>query len=153
MKKRILAAIFLFIVGVVGLASAQFSVQPFNTSTCNAAAICCQVPLATFTTIQPGGVATTATISATLFKMHVTNTTAAAVYAQLFNSVATPAASATPVGASSWNVPTISNIDVSLGDSPFGMVFNKEVTVCCSTTQGTFTAAAAGACGFLLQYR
>jgi hypothetical protein len=28
------------------------------------------------------------------------------------------------------------------------MVFNSCLTVCCSTTQATFTAAAAGACGF-----
>lgn len=153
-KLKALALVLLLVAfGYASTARGQFSVQPFSTSACNAAAICCQVPLPTFTYLAPGGVATTGTTNITLFRLHVTNTTVAAVYAQLFNSVATPAAAATPIGASSWNIPTISDRDFAVSDSPFGLVFNKEVTVCCSTAQGTFTAAAAGACGFILEYR
>lgn len=153
MKKRIIAAIVLLLALGAGPLWAQFSVQPFNTSACNAAAICCQVALPVFTYVKPGGVATTGTTSITLFRSHVSNSTGAAVYAQLFNIVGTPAAATTPVAASSWNIPTISDRDFAVSDSPFGMVFNTGLTMCCSTTQGTFTAAAAGACGFLLEYR
>lgn len=153
-RLKALALVLLLVAfGYAGSARGQFSVQPFSVSTCNAAAICCQVALPTFTYVKPGGVATTGTTSITLFRSHVSNSTGAAVYAQLFNIVGTPAAATTPTAASSWNIPTISDRDFAVSDSPFGMVFNTGLTMCCSTTQGTFTAAAAGACGFLLEYR
>lgn len=119
-------------------------------SNCPTATNCCAVPVPQANQPVPGGSPTTVPLSAVnLYGFHVSNENAAAVYLQLFNSAAQPAAGATPIGASSWNVPATQDRDVIVGELR-GMPFTQGIMACCSSTQGTFTSV--GGCGVILQY-
>lgn len=118
-------------------ASGQFPEEAYTMFTPTAAATCAQVAPPTGQKVVY------------VHGFHVTNTSASSVYVQLFNSTATPAANATPLGAVSWLVTANNDRDVDIGNESWS--FNSEFTACCSSVQGTFTAGAA--CGWAIQYR
>lgn len=149
MTKRIIAAIFL-LGAFATAAGAQISIQPFTISGGGVGAICLQVPLPVFTYKKPDGTSTTGTTNIVLYKGHVSNYAVSTSYAQLFNLVGSPTASATPIA--SWAMAGASDKDITLGEV-MGMPFNTGLEICCSTVQGTYTASAAGACGFTVEYR
>jgi hypothetical protein len=70
-------------------------------------------------------------------------------YLQFFDTTWMPAAGATPIGSSSWQIMAQSDRDLSVGDVR-GWAFNHGIMACCSITQSTFTPS--DECGFLLQY-
>jgi len=146
-KLRRLIALLLLSAGFAYVAHAQ--VSPYNTVACTAST-CCQIPMPQVTQPVPGGTPTTVNGPAPIvFGFHVSNAGGASAFVQFFNQTATPAAATTPVGASSWLVTSGQDRDMGTGD--MGWAFTNGAQVCCSSTQGTFTAV--GSCGFLLQWR
>jgi hypothetical protein len=143
-----LAALFFILAAMVGVCFAQQN-APYHFSNCTAAATCCVVPAPIATVPVPGGTPTVEVQgSVILYGGHVSNTNAANEYFELFNATAQPAAGTTPVGASSWMVAATQDRDMQVGVQ--GMPFTVGAEVCCSSTQGTFTAV--GGCGFILEY-
>jgi hypothetical protein len=148
MIARLTALVFIF-AAMIGVCFAQQN-APYHFSNCTAAATCCVVPVPLNNQPVPGGTPTTSSNgSVILYGFHVSNTNAASEFVQLFNATAQPAAGVTPIGASSWVVPTAQDRDVSIGGN-YGMPFTVGAQACCSSTQGTFTAV--GGCGFILEY-
>ena len=137
MKITILALMLFSIMALAFSRAFGQEATVWHYSNCPTATNCCEVP-------KPTGVS-----AVNLYGFHVSNGNAAATYVQLFNSAAAPAAGATPIGASSWNVPPALDRDVVVGEMR-GMAFTQNIWACCSSTQGTFTSV--GGCGFLLQY-
>jgi hypothetical protein len=147
MTSRIIALLFVF-AAMASVALAQ-SNAPYHFSNCLAPATCCIVPVPLATVPVPGGTPTVVPQgSIILYGVHVSNTNAANEYFQLFNIAAQPAAGTTPVGSSSWVTNASADRDMNIGEQ--GMPFTVGATVCCSSTQGTFTAV--GGCGFILEY-
>lgn len=144
-----LAALLVIFLAMFGLAFAQEN-APWHYSNCPTATNCCNVPVPQMTEPIPGARPTVVPQSAVnLYGAHVSNQNAAAEYLQFFNATAQPAAGATPVGASSWYIPSAQDRDLVVGELR-GMSFTVGIEACCSSTQGTFTSV--GGCGFLLQY-
>jgi hypothetical protein len=146
-----LTALLIILGLMVGVASAQLMGNaPYHISNCPVEGMCCEVPVPMMTEPVPGGTPTVVIQSAiTGYGVHVTNTGASNQFLMLFDATATPAAGATPIGASSWAVPSATDRDISIGEVR-GMSFVHGEMACCSSTQGTFTAG--GPCGFILQY-
>lgn len=156
MKKGFLLLGLVVLFGWLATARAQVPAQPFIVSTCAAQATCCQVavPQYTYVPVPPPGAQPSATTTSgpppILYGVHVSNQNGNSEYLQLFNSAATPAAAATPLGASSWQIGASADRDISIGET-MGITFSNGVTACCSSTQGTFTGV--GSCGIILETR
>jgi len=148
----ILGALIVILSTVIGISFAQQN-APFRYSNCPTPGVCCLVPVGRMTQPVPGGLPTIVPEgSVNLFGAHVSNLTAGARYLQFFDATNYPAAGATPIGASSWFIPSGEDrdIDVGAGAGGAGWAFNKGILACCSSTQGAFTPS--GDCGFLLQF-
>lgn len=157
MKQR-LRYVALLIVGLifggVTLSGAQMGQEAFIIGASSAAGPCIQVAKPQMTVPVPGGTPTTVSGGALIaYKLHVSNAAATTSFVQLFNLTASPGASATPIGASSWQMPTATDKDINLSDNGVGMAFNVGFEACCSSVQGTYTSAGASSCGFILEYR
>lgn len=82
----------------------------------------------------------------------VTRGTDGGRYLQFFDTTHEPHPGTTPIGASSWFIPSGKDrdLDVGSGGGGSGWAFNDGIMACCSTDQNVFEPS--DGCGFLIQY-